>query len=368
MTTATVKRFNPGFIFQSKGAGTTLAELAPAAGPGFVGAFVTLPWAVIEPAKGAYDFSLIRSYLAWGANNGRQLFFMLADRDFSRSAATSRIVPRWIESAAFNKKRADGGCVARIWTKEVNDARIALIHAIMREFAEHPNFDVLSLQETALGGISTASDADYNHDDYCAQICRLIREVAPSLGLVQLWQSINWLGPKDGPYLDRIAEALFESGAGGMTNPDSVPWAKAEKPMYAIMQRWANRLPIAFGGDTSQLEKPGARYATFAELVGMQLDFALEHGAHYVLFNGGFYSHELSGATLSKAYLAAVQAIVQARRLEPSIPAVLRPASGGEEPEAPNVDVAAIRAWLAEGEGLPVQLMAWMARGKALIG
>lgn len=360
MTIATLKNFTPGFIFQSKGAGTTLAELEPALTPGFIGAFVDLPWAAIEPSRGTYDFSLIRSYLAWGANNGRQLFFMLADRDFSRSAATSRIVPRWVESAPFNKKRADGGCVARIWTTPVNDARITLIHAIMREFAEHPQFEALSLQETALGGISSASDEDYNHDDYCDQICRLIRAVAPALGRVQLWQSINWLGPADGPYLDRIAGAMAMTGAGGLTNPDTVPWNR-KKPMYGVMRAWADRLPVALGGDTSQLDRPGGEhYATFADLLEMLLAFALEHGAHYLKVKGSFHSQVASGAALSKAYLAAVQTIVQARRLEPSIPAVLRPDDAGEGP-TPALDVTAIRAWLG-------RLEAVMAEGKALVG
>lgn len=154
MPPVTVKRFRPGFIYQAKGAGTGVEELAGALAPGFVGAFVDLPWAVLEPRQGEYDFAIIRRYLDWGDEHDLRLFFMLADRDFSRSAATSRIVPRWVASTPFNKKSADQGCVARIWTKEGNDARIALIHAIMGEFAGHLNFEALSLQETAPGGIT----------------------------------------------------------------------------------------------------------------------------------------------------------------------------------------------------------------------
>lgn len=352
------KRFTPGFILQSKGADSTPDALATALAPGFVGAFVDLPWAQIEPARGAYDFSLIRAYLAWGANNDRQLFFMPADRDFSRPAATSRIVPRWIDSVPFNKKRADSGCVARIWTAEVNSARIALLKAITREFADHPRFEALSLQETALGGITRASDEDYSHAGYCAEICRLIREVAPTLGPVQLWQSINWLGPKNGPFLDLIAEALFESGAGGLTNPDSVPWARLEKPMYAVMAAWADRLPISFGNDTSQLDRPGGgRYATFAELVALLIDFALEHKTHYIMLKESFYSHVAGGAELSKEYAAAVKQMVATKRLSPTIPLLLRPGGGGTpDPETPAIDLALLKQLLGDVESTVARL------------
>jgi len=361
MPPVTVKRFRPGFIYQAKGAGTGVEELAGALAPGFVGAFVDIPWAAIEPRQGDYDFSLIRRYLDWGDEHDRRLFLMLTDRDFSRSAATSRIVPRWVASAPFNKKRADQGCVARIWTEEVNDARIALIRAIMGEFAEHPQFEALSLQETALGGISSASDKDYSNEGYTGEICRLIHEVAPVLGSVQLWQSINWLTKKD-TYLEAIAQALYETGAGGFTLPDNVPW-EPEKLMYGVVKRWAGRLPIAFGGDTSQLGKPGGgHYQTFDDLVQMKVDFALSHFAHYIMLKDTFHSQVASGPALSQAYGAAVKRLVAARPFFPTVPAVLRAEDDGEEPgPAPTIDVELLRALLSEGEG-------WLARVKAVVG
>lgn len=355
---ATVKHFHPGFILQAKGAGTGLDELAPALAPGFVGAFVDLPWAALEPSRGAYDFSLLRRYLDWAAGNDRQLFGMVQDRDFSRGASTSRIVPRWIDSTPFNKKRADSGCIARIWTEPVNSARIALITAMAREFADHPHLEAISLQETAPGGITSASDPDYDHATYCDEICRLIRAVAPALGRIQLWQSMNWLGPADGPYLDRIAGAMAVTGAGGLTLPDAVPWDPT-KPMYGVMRAWAPRLPIAFGNDTSQLGKPGGgHYAAFPELITMLVDFALAHGAHYIKLKTTFYSQAASGAALSRDYAAAVRAMVAGRSLVADVPAILRPAP---EPEAPAVDRAAMLAMLAE-------LDSWLARARLALG
>lgn len=355
----TLKRFHPGFIYQAKGAGTGVEELAGALAPGFVGAFVDLPWAMLEPSRGAYDFALIRRYLDWGEEHDRRLLFMLADRDFSRSAATSRIVPKWVASTPFNKKRDDQGCVARIWTKEVNDARIALIRAIMGEFANHPQFEALSLQETALGRINSASDKDYTNAGYTGEIRRLIREVAPVLGAVQLWQSINWLTKQD-TYLEAIAQTLYETGAGGFTLPDNVPW-EPDKLMYGVVKRWAGRLPIAFGGDTSQLDKPGGdHYQTFDDLVQMTVDFALSHFAHYIMLKETFHSQVASGAVLSQAYGAAVKRLVAANPFFPTVPTVLRREEDGEEP-GPTIDVELLRALLSEGEG-------WLARVKAVVG
>lgn len=363
MSPVTVKKFHPGFYLQNKSVATDPADLVLALAPGFTGAFVDIPWTALEPRQGAYDFSLIRAYLDWGAANSRQLVFMLADRDFSRSAATSRIVPKWISSVPFNAKAGNKGCVAKIWTKEVNDARIALIRAIAREFDDHPNLEAISLQETALGGVDSTSQRDYTHEGYTDQICRLIREVAPAMPTTQLWQSINWLTKKD-TFLEAIGQALYDTGAGGFTLPDNVPW-EPDKLMYGVVKRWSGRIPIAFGGDTSQHDKPGgAHYATFGDLLQMQVDFALSNGAHYVMLNSGFTSHAVSGGGLSKEYQAAVGRMVAARRLEPPVPAVLRPA-GGEEPgpgpEEPVVDVARLLALIGEGE-------AWLARLRAAVG
>ena len=70
-------------------------------------------------------------------------------------------------------------------------------------------------------------------------------------------ESINWLGGFDTPYLSMIAQAIKDTGIGGLTNPDSVPWQETEKPMYKIMSQFSKDISIAFGGDASQLEKPG---------------------------------------------------------------------------------------------------------------
>ena len=359
MPIATLKKFHPGFYLQDKSANTDPAKLAMA--PGFTGAFVDIPWAALEPQQGRYDFSLLHAYLAWGMEHNYQLVFMVTDRDFTRSAATSRIVPKWVASVPFNAKAGNRGCVAKIWTQPVNDARIALIRAIAEEMDSHPNLEAISLQETALGGVDATSQKDYTHEGYTDQICRLIREVAPAMPTTQLWQSINWLGPKAGTLLDVIAGTLYDTGAGGLTNPDSVPWEADQKPMYAVMRRWADRIPVAFGGDTSQHDKPGGEhYRTFDELLAMQVDFALKHGAHYIMLNSGFTSHVVAGGGLSKDYQAAVGRMVTAKRLEPAIPAVLRP-TGGEEPEEPGIDVALLRQLIGEGEG-------WVARLRAAVG
>jgi hypothetical protein len=358
----TLKKFHPGFYLQDKSASTDPAKLTLI--PDFTGAFVDIPWAALEPDRdGDYDFSLIRKYLDWGATNNRQLIFMLADRDFSRSASTSRIVPKWVASVPFNAKAGNRGCVAKIWTEPVNSARIALIRAIAREFDSHPNLEAISLQETALGGVDSQSQRDYSHEGYTDQICRLIREVAPAMPTTQLWQSINWLTKKD-TYLEAIAQTLYETGAGGFTLPDNVPW-EPDKLMYGVVKRWADRVPVAFGGDTSQHDKPGgAHYATFADLLQMQVDFALSNGAHYIMLNSGFTSHAVTGGGLSKEYGAAVGRMVAGRRLEPPVPSVLRPTDGeepGPEPEEPVIDVALLRQLIGEGEG-------WLARLRAAVG
>lgn len=328
------KNFTPGLWLQDK---SKQPDLTTALAPGFCGILLQMPWASVEPQQGKYNFDNVRSLLEWGKVNGRQVALMLFDRDFNTPAGQSKIVPRWVASEPFNKKLSNGGCVAKLWTPAVNDARIALLKALVAEFGDSPYLEAIALQETALGGINSTDQPDYSHEKYCTEIVRLIYAVAPDMKRVQLWQAINWLGPFNAPYLDRIAQAIFHTRAGGLTNPDSVKWEKDQKPMYAVMKRWADKLPIAFGGDTSQLEKPGDQYATFADLVRMQYDFATDHGAHYILYNAnGFHSKALSGATASKEYGAAIKAFVRGATMTVQRPTTL---IGDDVPPTPDPEV-----------------------------
>lgn len=340
----TAKNFNPGLYVQDK---SKQPDLSTALAPGFRGILLQMPWASIEPQQGRYNFDNIRSLLEWGKVNERQVVLMLFDRDFNTPAAQSKIVPKWVASEPFNKKQANAGCVAKLWLPAVNDARIALLKALAAEFGDSPYLEAIALQETALGGIEQGAGADdYTHEKYCSEIVRLIYAVSPSLQRVQLWQAINWLGPFSAPFLDRIAQAIFHTRAGGLTNPDSVPWEVNDKPMYAVMKRWSDKLPIAFGGDTSQLDKPGGKFATFADLVRSQYDFATSHGAHYVMLNAnGFHSKTLSGVQPSREYGAAIKNFVRGTTMTVQRPSTL---VGNDEPNQPDDTTAAQLATLQQ--------------------
>jgi len=345
MSTTTLKKFTPGHYLQDKSRTSSAPDdLKPALSPGFTGAVVEAPWAKLEPTRGVYDFSLIRDYLAWGKANDRQLVFIIHDRDFKTPAAKSRTVPRWLNAAGLVVPSNGTGCVAKLWLPQVTDYRIALIAAIVTEFDNHRNLEAIALQETALGGVDRKTQPDYDNEKYCNEIVRLIRTVAPALKRTQLWQSMNWLGPMNGPYLDRIAQAMKDAGAGGITNPDSVPWEINDKPMYAVMKASSPDIAVAFGGDTSQLDKPGGEhYASFAQLVQMQYDFAKAHGAHYMFWNSGFTS-QASATGLGKDYLMAVKALVANQPLIVDVPLTLRGVDDTVDPDPvdPILDTALV--------------------------
>lgn len=374
MTITTLKPFHPGHYLQSKASNSSAtSDLELALQQGFVGALVDLPWAQLEPRPGQYDFTILIEYLRWAEKNNRRLIGMVFDRDFKAGCGKSKTVPGWVDCAPFNAKRANRGCIAKIWAPAVNNRRIALIEAIAAQFDGHPNLEALALPETALGGITPQSQPGYTREGYRDEIIRLIHAVAPALKQTMLFQSMNWLGPDDGSYLDMIAQAFVETGVGGITNPDSLWWEK--KPMYGTMQRYAGRIPIMVGGDVSQLLDPdnNKHYKGVGELVGGQYRFAVEElGGNYVLWNPWFVNPNSPSGTHSAAYRAAIARLVADERnaTVTAVPAVLRPAPGGEEPEtpAPTIDIAAIQAWLKEADDLPAQVAAWLARGKALVG
>ena len=355
-----MKRYNPGHYLQSKSPGSSdPADLAPA--PGFTGVLVDIPWAALEPARGAYDFSLLAKYLTWASINDYQLIAMVFDRDFRGQPGA--IVPRWLADMGLTTPFNDAaGVIANIWTPAVTDLRIALLTAIAREFDDHPRLEAIALPETGTGGITPGNTPSFTKEAYRDEIIRLVRAVAPAMAQTQLWQSMNWLGPANGAYLDAIAQVIEETGAGGITNPDSVPWEADSKPMYGTMRRFAGRVAVAAGGDTSQLGDPAnnPHYRTLDELVAMQYAFGQSLGANYQLWNAQFTSRAVGSGKWSADYRAAVA------RLLASAPATVttRPASlATPEPEpAPRpVDRELLQALLTEAES-------WLARARAVVG
>lgn len=364
------KKFNPGHYLQDKSNKSAPPKEALAAG--FTGLLMDLPWAKVEPEPEQYDFRLLDQWLAWCGEHNRQLVIMIMDRDFRNGPG--KIVPSWVPNVPFNEKRRNSGCVAKIWTPEVTAMRVRLITAIAERYDNHARLEAITLPETALGGIDRKSQPDYNHVRYCNEIVKLIHAVAPALKRTQLWQSINWLGNMDSPHLATIADAIVETGAGGLTNPDSVPWEWDDKPMYQLMADYSDRLAIALGGDTSQLEEPGKRYKNFAELARLQYDMAQKVHAHYQLWNRGFFSHSAGQQRANTlAYQDAVESLIADAPLSNSVPMVMvekseeKPVEVKPPVEAKSIDVETLRSLLAEMRELAPQLTDLINRAQAVV-
>ena len=304
-----MRRYRPGHYVQSKSTqSNTPDDLKFALSPGFVGALVDLPWAELEPKKDAFDFTMLEQYLSWGEKNDRIIIGMPFDRDFKRGPG--KVVPTWIPSAPFNAKLGNAGSIAKIWLPAVTERRIKLLTEIARAFGDHPQLEALVLPETALGGINEESQEDFVKETYRDEIIRLIETVAPAFNKLSLFQSLNWLGPADGSWLDMIAEAFVRTGIGGVSNPDTVPWAK--KPMYLTMARYAGKIPVMIGGDVSQLMNPGNNpyYSGVDELVAKLYETATSLQANYQLWETKFVNNFTSADKFSKQYQAAIAKLV----------------------------------------------------------
>lgn len=313
------KNFNPGHYIQFKGSGFTLDSIKGRA-INFRGILLELPWKDVEPTEGEYNFTLIETYLDWCKTNSKQLILMFLDRDFKKG---SNILPKWLVQKGLTTKFNGEGTIAKIWIKDVTDLRSSVLSAIYETYTGNTILESIILQETALGGIMPSNTQGFTYSGYTAQIITLIESLKDVSNNIQLWQSINWLGGFETPYLSMIAQAIKDTSIGGLTNPDSVPWQETEKPMYKIMSQFSNDISIAFGGDASQLEKPGEYYQDFKELVDLQYDMAYRHNAHYQIWNSSFDSKQLSGKEPSTQYLAAINNIVGQKYTNQSIPLTL---------------------------------------------
>lgn len=142
--------------------------------PNLVGIQFRIPWVLMETAKNTYDFSLLDSYLGIcaaktggsGASGHYQVIVMIEDKSFTTNVNdfSGKYYPGYLEtegytSALGNPAGAKPGYNTYRWDPYVS-SRYNLMTTAMAAyrgpntpngFDGHPNFEGISIQETAIG-------------------------------------------------------------------------------------------------------------------------------------------------------------------------------------------------------------------------
>lgn len=243
-------------------------------------------WKVLEPERGRYNLKPIADILESLEGSDKHLAIYLRDRNFSRNCNKAP-VPKYLLKPEFGqpyKHRIT--CMVELYNPRVVDRKIALYKAIAARFDSHPNLEMITDGETAIGG-----SADYSHERWAAEIQRFFIEVKRHFRHTMVLIQMNFLG--DGTrLLSKVAKTIESTGGGALGLPDTVPCRRRDIPEsavceytipgYDVLRDFQGRVAIAPTADTWDL-----RIDEAASVYDMALDYL---GADHVFWSRRFTS------------------------------------------------------------------------------
>ena len=178
-------------------------------------------WGKLEKGPGEYDFSQIDAMLNELSKHGKNLVLHVMDRSFhdgARDVLPGYIVKNSQYWSNLNKTRK--GAAAAMWNPAVVERYVDLMEAIAKRYDNHPNFQGVTLTESALD-----VERRYDKQQYKEQYIRLFEETAEAFDNSIVLANLNYLsgnGKNSQQNLLDIAKVVAKHDNGGITTPDSV--------------------------------------------------------------------------------------------------------------------------------------------------
>lgn len=186
---STAVKWHPGHYYILKGSRKNNTEYLSQvyseldATPALKGMMIRYFWMDLEDSEGVYDFSSIDKRLAELAARGKRLVIQVQTKSFNGR----QVVPNYLKTAEYDGGEfytSDYGSTVirgrniKLWNPQVRDRLIALFKAMGERYNSHPNFEGISMIETALGNpkepLSIAQVAEfYNNKIIVHQQMRL---------------------------------------------------------------------------------------------------------------------------------------------------------------------------------------------------
>lgn len=116
---------------------------------GFRGVQKCYAWKTLEPAPGQYDFSAIKTDLAFLRKHRRQLVIQVQYKAFGKGA---RQVPEYLQGPQFGGgvyRARSGSFDPVLWNSQVGERMDALFAALGRDFDRDPGVEAIVLPETS---------------------------------------------------------------------------------------------------------------------------------------------------------------------------------------------------------------------------
>jgi hypothetical protein len=207
-------------------------------------------WSTLEPSRGKYDFSAIRSDLERLRPYGKRLIVLLMDRTWAgtdTSALPAYLATEPNSNNGIVVKPDNEGVIARIWNEAVMDRLIALSEAMAAEFDNEPLFEGIRFEEItpSMSPGGAGVPADYNVAAMTTQWKRLATSSRQHWQRTNVFFNTNTLGGVTGPL--QIIEHGYQIGGLGVGAPDVIPPGASDYQMAG--ERVVTRSPDISRGD-----------------------------------------------------------------------------------------------------------------------
>jgi hypothetical protein len=235
---ASTRKYHPGHYTVMVQNEDTQRDMATALQPGMVGIAKRYSWRLLEPKEGVYDFSEIKSDLAWAAANGTRLIVVVQYKTFNREKAG----PAYLDS--LDIRNNVGGYTLELWSPTVVGRYNALVRALGAQIDSNRNFEGLADQETALSlDPATLKSAGYTSEKYRDALISMLTASSKSLPTSQVFWFMNFL-PGNQSYIGTIAAAVAPLGV-AMGGPDVWPDNQSlESAAYPYYPKFEGRMHL----------------------------------------------------------------------------------------------------------------------------
>lgn len=217
----------------------------------FEGAQIMYPWALLEPEKGQYDFSIIQEDYDYLLSHGKKLFIQMQDATFN---PRYKGIPAYLLSGEYDggatPQYSDNGeqegWVAKRWNPEIQDRFALLLQALGKEF--DGKVEGINLQESAIG-VNSETDPSFTDELYSASLktnMLALKNAFPTSTSMQYANFMpgEWLPWNDKGYLRSLYQYGQEIGV-GLGGPDLMVQRKGQlNHALAMMHEFEYTVPL----------------------------------------------------------------------------------------------------------------------------
>jgi hypothetical protein len=235
---ASARKYHPGHYTIITNGVDAQAFMATAIQPGMVGIVRRYSWRSLEPTQGVYDFSVIKSDLAWATAHGMHFVVTIT----YKTTVAEKDGPAYLD--AYEIRNQSGGYTLELWSPVVISRYNALIKALGAQVDSTSSFEGLANQETALSVDSATLKAlGYTPELYRDALINMLSAATVSLPTSRVFWYMNFLVGNQS-YIGTIAAAVAPLGV-VMGGPDDWPDNQSlETKAYPYYTQFAGKMPL----------------------------------------------------------------------------------------------------------------------------